>query len=162
MNSPLNRTTREMRKNNIALVTRTLKSLGSATKGEVAVQSGLSAATCGAVLNELSASGEVLALEHEASRGGRPAQRYACNPDFFSVLSLYAAGSDDAAELVWSLSSATGGILESGYGGAVRTPSQRDASSRYFADLPATYPAKTPACAGLPAVYPTGLSARHR
>ncbi|WP_421507904.1 ROK family protein [Erwinia rhapontici] len=114
MNTPLNRTTREMRKNNVARVVRTLKSLGPATKGDVAVQTGLSAATCGAVLNELTLSGEVLALEHEASRGGRPAQRYACNPDFFSVLSLYAAGSDDDAELVWSLTSATGGLLASG------------------------------------------------
>lgn len=114
MNTPLNRTTREMRKNNVARVVRTLKLLGPATKGDVAAQTGLSAATCGAVLNELALSGEVLALEHEASRGGRPAQRYACNPDYFSVLSLYAAGSDDDAELVWSLTSATGGLLASG------------------------------------------------
>ncbi|BCQ47667.1 hypothetical protein ERHA55_51940 (plasmid) [Erwinia rhapontici] len=67
MNTPLNRTTREMRKNNVARVVRTLKSLGPATKGDVAAQTGLSAATCGAVLNELTLSGEVLALEHEAS-----------------------------------------------------------------------------------------------
>lgn len=114
MNTPLNRTTREMRKNNIALVVRILKSLGSATKGDVAAHTGLSAATCGAVLNELSLSGEVLALEHEVSRGGRPAQRYTCNPDFFSVLSLYVAGSDDTAELVWSVTSATGDLRASG------------------------------------------------
>lgn len=114
MNTPLNRTTREMRKNNIALVIRTLKSLGSATKGDLAAHTGLSAATCGAVLNELSESGEVLALEREVSRGGRPAQRYACNPDFFSLLSIYAAGSDDDAVLVWSLSSATGDPLGGG------------------------------------------------
>ncbi|MEN5018605.1 ROK family protein [Erwinia sp. Eh17-17] len=155
MNSPLNRTTREMRKNNIALVTRTLKSLGSATKGEVAVQSGLSAATCGAVLNELSASGEVLALEHEASRGGRPAQRYACNPDFFSVLSLYAAGSDDAAELVWSLSSATGGILEEGE--IPFLPLTADMFYQHIATLLSEHPDVQTIGIGLPGVIVDGV-----
>ncbi|MBK0000922.1 ROK family protein [Erwinia sp. S38] len=114
MNTPLSRTTREMKKSNIALVIGMLKSLGTATKGELAQQTGLSSATCGAVLNELTLTGEVLALEFEASRGGRPAQRYACNPDFFSVLSLYAAGSDARAELVWAVSSATGNLLAQG------------------------------------------------
>lgn len=114
MNTPLTRTTREMKISNGVLVTDTLKALGSATKGELALHTGLSIATCGAVLNELSLTGEVLALELEASRGGRPAQRYACNPDFFSQLSIYAAGSDTGAELVWSLSSATGERLAEG------------------------------------------------
>lgn len=114
MNSLLSTTTREMKKSNIARVTDSLKSLGTATKGELAQQTGLSSATCGAVLNELSLTGEVLALEREASRGGRPAQRFACNPDFFAVLSLYAAGSDEGAELVWAVSSATGEILMQG------------------------------------------------
>ncbi|MDN0086496.1 ROK family protein [Yersinia nurmii] len=114
MNTPLNRTTREMKINNVVLVTNTLKSLGTATKGELAGNTSLSIATCGAVLNELSLSGEVLALEFEESRGGRPAQRYAYNPDYFSVLSLYAAGSDTSAEIIWSLSSATGETLDQG------------------------------------------------
>lgn len=114
MNIPVTHTTREMKKNNIALVTTTLKALGTATKGDLALQTGLSSATCGAILNELSLTGELLALELEASRGGRPAQRYACNPEFFSLLSLYAAGSDEDAQLVWSLSSAVGDTLAGG------------------------------------------------
>ncbi|MBF7978851.1 MULTISPECIES: ROK family protein [Rahnella] len=114
MITPQNRTTREMKINNVVLVTQALKSLGSATKAEVAAQTGLSIATCGAVLNELRLTREVLALELEESRGGRPAQRYAYNPDYFSVLSLYAQGSDEAAQIIWSVNSATGVSLAQG------------------------------------------------
>ena len=111
---PSNRTTREMKINNVVLVTNALKSLGSATKAELAGATGLSIATCGAVLNDLSQRHEVLALELEVSRGGRPAQRYAYNPNYFSVLSLYAQGSDAAAQIVWSVNSATGESLAQG------------------------------------------------
>jgi len=111
---PLNRTTHEMKINNVVLVTDALKSLGSATKADLARKTGLSIATCGAVLNELSLRREVLALEQEVSRGGRPAQRYAYNPDYFSILSLYAQGSDAAAQMIWSVNSATGGSLAQG------------------------------------------------
>ncbi|MBU9816209.1 ROK family protein [Rahnella sp. C60] len=114
MFTPLNRTTREMKINNVVMVTNALKSLGSATKADLAVATGLSIATCGAVLNELSLRHEVMALEMEVSRGGRPAQRYAYNPDFFSVLSLYAQGSDAAAQIIWSVNSATGESLAQG------------------------------------------------
>ncbi|UJD91845.1 ROK family protein (plasmid) [Rahnella aquatilis] len=114
MFTPLNRTTREMKINNVVMVTNALKSLGSATKADLAVATGLSIATCGAVLNELSLRNEVMALEMEVSRGGRPAQRYAYNPDFFSVLSLYAQGSDAAAQIIWSVNSATGESLAQG------------------------------------------------
>lgn len=114
MITPLNRTTREMKINNVVLVTHALKSLGSATKAELAGATGLSIATCGAVLNELSLSREVLALELEVSRGGRPAQRYAYNPDYFSVLSMYAQGSEAAAQIIWTVNSATGGCLAQG------------------------------------------------
>ncbi|CAM3655950.1 ROK family protein [Rahnella victoriana] len=114
MITPLNRTTREMKINNVVLVTSALKSLGSATKADLAGVTGLSIATCGAVLNDLSLSREVLALEREVSRGGRPAQRYAYNPDFFSVLSLYAQGSDAGAQIIWSVNTATGESLAQG------------------------------------------------
>jgi len=112
--TPLSRTASEMKISNVVLVANALKSMGSATKAELAGVTGLSVATCGAVLNELSLSREVLALEREVSRGGRPAQRYAYNPDYFSVLSLYAQGSDTAAQIIWSMNSATGRCLAQG------------------------------------------------
>ncbi|MEM6161653.1 ROK family protein [Erwinia sp. P6884] len=114
MNIPVTRTTREIKKNNVVQVIEALKSQGAVTKSEVAAETGLSVATCGTVLNELCQSGEALIVAQAASSGGRPAQRYACNPDFYSVLSLYAEGSDASATLVWSVTSATGEMLVQG------------------------------------------------
>lgn len=135
---PLSRTTREMKINNVVLVTDALKSLGSATKAELAGKTGLSIATCGAVLNELSLSREVLALEQEVSRGGRPAQRYAYNPDYFSVLSLCAQGSDAAAQIIWSVNSATGECLAQGEVGFL--PLTLETFYQQIANLLAEYP----------------------
>ncbi|AUH00753.1 ROK family protein [Prodigiosinella confusarubida] len=154
MITPLNRTTREMKINNVVLVTDALKSLGSATKAELAVMTGLSIATCGAVLNELSLSGEVLALGQEVSRGGRPAQRYAYNPDYFSVLSLYAQGSDAAAQIIWSVNSATGGSLAQG---EVRfLPLVLETFYQQIASLLVKYPSIKALGVGLPGVVVKG------
>lgn len=152
-----NRTTREMKINNVALVTDALKSLGSATKSDLAVATGLSIATCGAVLNELSLRREVLALELEESRGGRPAQRYAYNPDYFSVLSLYAQGSDTAAQIIWSVNSATGVSLAQG---EVRfLPLTLETFYQHIAGLLAGYPNIKALGVGLPGVVVKGTVA---
>jgi hypothetical protein len=154
MITPQNRTTREMKINNVVLVTQALKSLGSATKAEVAAQTGLSIATCGAVLNELRLTREVLALELEESRGGRPAQRYAYNPDYFSVLSLYAQGSDAAAQIIWSVNSATGASLAQG---EVRfVPLSLETFYQQIAGLLADYPNIKALGIGLPGVVVKG------
>ncbi|MFO6296859.1 ROK family protein [Rahnella selenatireducens] len=154
MITPQNRTTREMKINNVVLVTQALKSLGSATKAEVAAQTGLSIATCGAVLNELRQTREVLSLELEESRGGRPAQRYAYNPDYFSVLSLYAQGSDAAAQILWSVNSATGVSLAQG---EVRfLPLSLETFYQQIAGLLADYPNIKALGIGLPGVVVKG------
>jgi hypothetical protein len=154
MITPQNRTTREMKINNVVQVTQALKSLGSATKAEVAAQTGLSIATCGAVLNELRLTREVLALELEESRGGRPAQRYAYNPDYFSVLSLYAQGSDAAAQIIWSVNSATGASLAQG---EVRfLPLSLETFYQQIAGLLADYPNIKALGIGLPGVVVKG------
>lgn len=112
MNTPVTRTTREMKKHNVVLVVNALKALNSATKADLSAQTGLSVATCGTVLNDLCLTGEVLALALDASSGGRPAQRYAYNPDFFSVLSLYVEGNNASARIAALITSATGEALE--------------------------------------------------
>jgi len=112
MNTPVTRTTREMKKHNVVLVVNALKALNSATKADLSAQTGLSVATCGTVLNDLCLTGEVLAQALDASSGGRPAQRYAYNPDFFSVLSLYVEGSNASARISALITSATGEALE--------------------------------------------------
>ncbi|KQN61924.1 transcriptional regulator [Serratia sp. Leaf51] len=154
MFTPLNRTTREMKINNVVLVTHALKSLGSATKAELAVATGLSVATCGTVLNELSGSREVLALEREVSRGGRPAQRYAYNPDYFSVLSIYVQGSDAAAQIVWTVNTAIGGCLAQGEERFL--PQDRQGFYRLVAGILAQYPNITALGLGLPGVVVKG------
>lgn len=114
MDTSLHRTTRDMKKSNVMLVAGVLKSLGSATKAELAEQTKLSIATCGTILNEMTSSGEALVVELDASYGGRPATRYQYNPDFFSLLSLYVAGNDERADIIWSCNSATGELLTQG------------------------------------------------
>lgn len=114
MDTSLHRTTRDMKKSNVMLVSDALKALGSATKAELAEQTKLSIATCGTLLNDMSLCGEALVLEREASYGGRPATRYRYNPDFFSLLSLYVTGSDEKATIAWSCNSATGELLTQG------------------------------------------------
>jgi len=112
MNTPVTRTTREIKKHNVVLVINALKALTSATKAELAAHTGLSIATCGTVLNELCLTGEVMALAQDVSSGGRPAQRFACDPSFFSLLSLYVEGSSEQSRIVVSVSSALGDVLE--------------------------------------------------
>lgn len=112
MQTPVTRTTREIKKNNVVLVVNALKALASATKAELALQTGLSIATCGTVLNELCQTGEVMTLTQDVSSGGRPAQRFSCNPDFFSLLSLYVEGTRDQSRIVVLITSATGETLE--------------------------------------------------
>lgn len=112
MNTPVTRTTREIKKHNVVLVIIALKALTSATKAELAAQTGLSIATCGTVLNELCLTGEVMALAQDVSSGGRPAQRFACDPNFFSLLSLYVEGTTEQCRIVVSVSSALGEVLD--------------------------------------------------
>ena len=154
---PSNRTTREMKISNVVLVTNALKSLGSATKADLAGATGLSIATCGAVLNGLSLSREVLALELEVSRGGRPALRYAYNPDYFSMLSLYAQGSDAAAQIIWSVNSATGESLAQGE--VCFLPLTLDTFYQQIASLLAEYPNIKAMGIGLPGVVLKGTVA---
>ncbi|OON37972.1 transcriptional regulator [Izhakiella australiensis] len=111
MQIPLTRTTRDMKRHNVLEIIETLRRLGSATKAELAAHTGLSIATCGSVLNALCARQDVMTLTLEASRGGRPALRYACNPDCYSLLCIYAEGSDAGASIVRALFSATGELL---------------------------------------------------
>ncbi|CNH77147.1 ROK family protein [Yersinia pekkanenii] len=107
---PIN-TTRQMKQKNIMLVANTLKSLISATKSDISVQTGLSLATCGTILNELCAKGEIIAKSVDESRGGRPAKRYIYNSSYFSVLSIYAEGTNTSGIISSCLTSADGKIL---------------------------------------------------
>ena len=86
--------------------------------------------------------------------GGRPAQRYAYNPDYFSVLSLYSQGSDAAAQIIWSVNSATGVSLAQG---EVRfLPLSLETFYQQIAGLLADYPNIKALGIGLPGVVVKG------
>ncbi|OKP87504.1 transcriptional regulator [Paenibacillus helianthi] len=80
--NPITNNTIRVKKMNQELVRRTLKANNKVTKAAVAKSTGLSIGTCGSILNELLATGEVLELETEESNGGRPAKVYQYNMDF--------------------------------------------------------------------------------
>lgn len=57
----------------------------TATRAEIASETGLSVATCGTILNEMLASNEIYVDKMEDSNGGRPARRFRYNKDFIQV-----------------------------------------------------------------------------
>ncbi|RRJ65780.1 ROK family protein [Paenibacillus oralis] len=78
----------QVKKMNIELVKNALKAQGIATKASIAGLTKLSVATCGTILNELLAIGEVIELEPDGSNGGRPAKQYKYNADFGCIICL--------------------------------------------------------------------------
>lgn len=74
---------------NTALIKSTLKMLKHSTKPILANETGLSLATCNTILNELLLTGEVIAVELEASNGGRPATRFMYNANFSYIACIY-------------------------------------------------------------------------
>ncbi|CNC43813.1 putative ROK-family transcriptional regulator [Yersinia frederiksenii] len=112
MTAVLINTTKQMKQKNIMLVANTIKSLVSATKGDISIKTGLSLATCGTILNELCVKGEVIEESLDQSRGGRPAKRYKYNASYFSVLSVYVEGVGNSGMISSSLTSADGKKIE--------------------------------------------------
>jgi len=82
MMTPIINNTIRVKKMNEELVRQTLKTMNQATKSSVAQTTGLSIATCGSILNDLLASGELLEMNVEESNGGRPAKVYQYNMNF--------------------------------------------------------------------------------
>lgn len=77
-----------IKKMNVELVKNALKAQGVGTKASIANLTKLSVATCGTILNELLAIGEVIELESDKQNGGRPAKQYRYNEDFGCVICL--------------------------------------------------------------------------
>ena len=78
-----------VKQNNIAAIRDALYRVDFATKKEIAARCGLSLAACTALLAEMIADGQVLELAFAAPNGGRPARRFALNPDYAHILCLY-------------------------------------------------------------------------
>lgn len=78
-----------MKRVNSALIKRTLKEKGSATKAQIAKITGISATTVRTLLDEMIANKEIIILGFDDSSGGRRAQRYALNLKDNILLSFY-------------------------------------------------------------------------
>jgi len=76
----------QVKRLNVEIIKQALKATGSATKASLAAMTNLSIATCGTILNELTAGGEVFEHDAEPSGGGRPAKLYRFNADYARVL----------------------------------------------------------------------------
>lgn len=80
----------QLKQINVDLVKSVLKKEKHHTKTTIASSTGLSVATCGNILKELVATGEVQEVDLCPSTGGRPARRFVYNKDFAYVAILYA------------------------------------------------------------------------
>lgn len=78
-----------LKQKNIAAIRSALYNADCATKKEIASACGLSLAACTSLLGEMIADGQVLELSFAAPNGGRPARRFAINPDYAHILCLY-------------------------------------------------------------------------
>lgn len=78
-----------LKKINLNLICRALITLHSATRLELAEQTGISLTTVRALLDELLAKEQIVETRLDESSGGRRAQRYALNPEKNLILSLH-------------------------------------------------------------------------
>ncbi len=78
-----------VKQNNIAAIRTVLYQTEFATKKEIAARCGLSLAACTALLAEMIDDGQVQELTFAAPNGGRPARRFALNPEYAHILCLY-------------------------------------------------------------------------
>ncbi|ULQ60309.1 ROK family protein [Brucepastera parasyntrophica] len=96
-------TNEQLRKMNTETIRDIFRSLKTATKSDISRRSGLSYATCSNVLNELSASGEILVLDEFKTESGRPAHQYRYNGDFARILCMFFTNEGQRPEVFFSV-----------------------------------------------------------
>lgn len=95
---------------NSDLVRNALKKLGSATKAELAKETGISLTTVGLILSSLVGNGEAINQGYDESSGGRRAERYIINVNY----SLAAALCVEEKCINFAVGNASGDIIEEG------------------------------------------------
>lgn len=100
-----------VRKRNRILIKKCLMDGKAGTKHDLAVETGLSVATCNTLLNEMSKSGEITELEYVKSSGGRPSKEYCLNMDYRHVLWICLISSRNRKETVYGAADLAGTIL---------------------------------------------------
>lgn len=66
---------------NLSLIRKAIKTKGSATRAEIARETGISSTTVRSLLAEMAENGEIEGIGYDASSGGRKAERYAFCPN---------------------------------------------------------------------------------
>lgn len=66
---------------NLSLIRRVIKTNGSATRAEIALETRISSTTVRSLLSEMLENGEIEGIGLDESSGGRKAQRYRLNPE---------------------------------------------------------------------------------
>jgi len=92
-----------------------LKSLKPYTKTSLAIATNLSVATCGNILKDLLANGEVIEVELAESTGGRPSRQFIYNKDFSHVLAMYVRKERKDAIINYAVSNAVGEVVYEHY-----------------------------------------------
>lgn len=113
MNNPvLTNNTLRVKESNTNLILDTLKKEQIATRAEIARITGLSIATCGNILKDLLASGEILEGDLENCSGGRPARQYIYNKDFSMVIAITIQSDKALKTLQYAVTNLYGEIIE--------------------------------------------------
>ncbi len=108
----LTNNTLRVKESNTNLILDTLKSAEIATRTEIARDTGLSIATCGNILKDLVASGEILEGDLEGGSGGRPARQYIYNKNFSLVIAMTIQADSNFKTLRYAVTNLYGEILE--------------------------------------------------
>ncbi|WP_232229193.1 hypothetical protein [Paenibacillus zanthoxyli] len=93
----------QVKKMNVELVKNALKAQAIGTKASISSLTELSVATCGTILNELVAAGEVIEMEPDGPNGGRPAKQYKYNADFGCAVCLLVKTEGDIHSIRYSI-----------------------------------------------------------
>ena len=72
---------RLLKQANLSLIRRVIRTKGTATRAEIAGETSISTTTVRSLLAEMMDSGEIESIGHDASSGGRKAERYRFKPD---------------------------------------------------------------------------------
>ncbi|MWV42832.1 ROK family protein [Paenibacillus sp. HJL G12] len=103
-----------VKKINQELIKQALKSMKQATKSMISTETGLSVATCGNILNEMLATGEVMETELEESHGGRPARQYVYNANFSHIVCIFATNEGGQHSISFAVANSVGERVEEG------------------------------------------------
>lgn len=140
---------------NVELIKSALKNLGTATKAQIAEETGISVATCGKILNELCMTKEVLEAEFMAGSYGRPAKSYVYNGDYSLVAGVYAETDCGRIKLSVIVSNLLGEVQEE----YVKEFQEMNAGiiEQMLSDLTGQYPKIRAVAVGIPGYITEGV-----